>query len=555
MPDDPAPPDADPRRTRQLSPDELAAVTDKRSAQEQQVPSPYRELHLEGYRFERLLGRGGMGVVLLARQQKLDRLVALKMLGDDLDGDQDMAQRLEREAQTLARLDHPNIVACYDVGTHDGYLYVAMQYVPGGRSVDHVARAMKQVPEKLALEVARQAALGLRYAWSRGVIHRDVKPENLLIYEEERHADGEIYRALREQTARVMIADFGLARVNTAHDEDDQRLTMAGHILGSPAYMAPEQALGEELDCRADIYALGVSLYYLLSGSLPYRGSTIVATLQMKLHQPAPKLRELVPEVSADCQRLIERMMAREREDRYPDYDALLTDLEALRQSEEHSLGGSSIALSPSRRRRRRLGWGIGVVVLLVAGIIGGLLYSRGPSPRRYLTTPEDIRHWTDTEQRWAIAPPDDVSRDHALTSPLGDAEIALNSAVPVRHHLQFEARLPGPAALNVALHEAGGDEVLALAMALRDGRWEWSGQVRGEPLEIAPPDRAPAAREWHRVNLRLFPDQILVFLDDELAAQVNCQKPPDGLRLHLRKTGGTVQLRRFEIAPLPESP
>ena len=223
-------------------------------------------LVLGQYEILDLLGEGGMGQVFKARHRRLDRIDALKRIHPNRLEAPDALRRFLREAKAAARLAHPNIVTIYDSGEVDGVHFLAMEYVPG---VDLSATVKKQGPLPIgeACEYIRQAALGLQHAHSRGLVHRDVKPHNLL---------------LTADRAQVKILDMGLARLHTAEDEKESasELTRPGVFMGTPDYMAPEQAIDSHtVDIRADVYSLGCTLYYLLAGRPPFPKSSLTQKL------------------------------------------------------------------------------------------------------------------------------------------------------------------------------------------------------------------------------------------------------------------------------------
>jgi serine/threonine-protein kinase len=246
-------------------------------------------LEIPGYRLVRPLGKGGMAEVQLAVQLSLDREVALKCLAPALVGDAAARDRFLREARIAASLRHPHIVPIHDVGTHDGCPYLAMEFVPGG-----TAAAFAQAPldATRALQLVRGIAAALDYAHARGVVHRDVKPENILLRD-----DGS-----------CLLADFGIARAL----DHATILTREGMCVGTPQYMSPEQLRGQDIDGRADLYSLGVVLFQLLAGELPYRAADAWAVGMLHLSEPIPRL----PGHSAFAQELIDGLLAKERQAR-----------------------------------------------------------------------------------------------------------------------------------------------------------------------------------------------------------------------------------------------
>ncbi|NMN96523.1 serine/threonine-protein kinase [Antrihabitans stalactiti] len=254
-----------------------------------------------GYTIEGKLGAGGMGVVYLAKHPRLPRRIALKVLGESFGSEPEFRARFEREAELAARLDHPNVVSVYDRGTEGEQLWIAMQYVDG---VD-VAHLVKQGPASLppdrAIYILGQAARGLDNAHKHGLLHRDVKPANILV------AMGD------EDGEKVLVTDFGIAR---ALDETIA-LTQAGSMPATLAYASPEQIEGHAVDHRADIYSLGCTLYVMLTGSVPYSRTSYVGVMHAHLSEPPPLATRVNPALPRRIDDVIARAMAKNPNDRY----------------------------------------------------------------------------------------------------------------------------------------------------------------------------------------------------------------------------------------------
>ena len=243
------------------------------------------------YRLERVLGRGGMATVYLGRDEELDRPVALKILAEHLAHDDAFRKRFVREAKLAARLSHPNVVQVYDAGEQDDRPYIVMEHV-SGETLAHVLAMRGKLPPREAAEIGRQTALGLEDAHAAGLVHRDVKPQNVLVRE-----DGV-----------VKIADFGIARAAEA-----SRLTQLGTVLGTAAYLAPEQALGdEEITPAADVYSLGAVLYEALTGRTPHQFSSLAELAERQRSGAVVPVRDLEPDVAEPLEALIMRCLARE---------------------------------------------------------------------------------------------------------------------------------------------------------------------------------------------------------------------------------------------------
>jgi serine/threonine protein kinase len=259
------------------------------------------------YEVREIIRRGGMSTVFKAYQPSLDRYVALKVL--PYTDDRTAVARFEQEARAIAQLAHPNIVPIYDFGEFDGQLYIAVQHVEGGHSLADVLGRPMEPAHALRLMIGVLAALGC--AHQRGIVHRDVKPGNILLPFPE----------------WAMLTDFGVARVVGM---GSGRLTQQGLIIGTPAYMAPEQAFGLEVDGRTDLYAAGVVLYEMLTGSVPFDAENPVAALQMHAYEPPAPPRSRNPDLDEDVDNVLLRALAKRADERYQTAVEMRADLEAL---------------------------------------------------------------------------------------------------------------------------------------------------------------------------------------------------------------------------------
>jgi serine/threonine-protein kinase len=254
------------------------------------------------YDIERVLGHGGMGMVVLGRDRALDRAVAIKVISPDIDVTARHRQRFLQEARIVAKLRHPHIVAVYAVGEAEGLLFFVMEYVPGESLRDLLTRDRCCTIWR-AERILRDLADALAFAHARGVVHRDIKPENVL---------------LDHETGRAMLADFGVAQALAANG--GERLTGPGVVVGSPQYMSPEQAAGErELDGRSDIYGLGLVGYEMLTGEPAFAGTSVVSVLSKQLTEPPPPLGPRVPDAPPAIVGAITRALEKEADDRWQD--------------------------------------------------------------------------------------------------------------------------------------------------------------------------------------------------------------------------------------------
>jgi predicted RNA-binding Zn-ribbon protein involved in translation (DUF1610 family) len=274
------------------------------------------------------LGVGGMGTVYKARDMQLDRFVALKLLRSDLGGEEDYKTRLQQEARIAAAVSHPYVIQVFDSGTDHGQFYVVMELVDHG-SLDDLMALQQRLPEQRVLEIGIQVARGLRAAHRRGLIHRDVKPANILFVDE--HA--------------AKIGDFGLASTAT------QRWGTGGVVWGTPEYVAPERLNNDPEDFRSDIYSLGATLFHAIAGKPPIETSTNSSTALLESKQQPLDLQTAAPDVSVATVEVLQRMLAADPAQRFSSYDDLVADLERAWRAlalENTTSGGQA------RRRRWR---------------------------------------------------------------------------------------------------------------------------------------------------------------------------------------------------------
>src|SRR5215469_5229819 len=262
------------------------------------------------YEIVGLIGRGGMGVVYKARDNTLGRPVALKVMTGDLAADTETRVRFVREARSVSVLQHANIVVVYELGEHDSSPYIAMEFLEG-EPLDHLIRS--GVPFSLLekIDIILQVAKALEYAHNRGVIHRDIKPSNIM----------------RMHDSTVKVVDFGIAHLT------DQTITRTGMVLGTPAYLAPEQLNGLGIDRRTDIFSLGVVMYQLLSGKLPFEGTNTAETMMKILLEPPPRLSHQGDMNLPTLQQIVDQALAKKKEERFQSCSEMAEALARLRKN------------------------------------------------------------------------------------------------------------------------------------------------------------------------------------------------------------------------------
>jgi eukaryotic-like serine/threonine-protein kinase len=323
------------------------------------------------YRLEAKLGSGGMSTVYLARDATLDRSVAVKVMHREMSEQPDQLERFRQEARAVAKLSHPNVVAVIDAGEDGGHPYIVFEYVEGETLKQRIAR-VGALDAQEALAYAIEIARGLTVAHARNMIHRDIKPQNVLI-----DAEG-----------RAKLTDFGISR-----QLEQDGMTATGRVLGTTDYVAPEQAMGRGADQRSDIYSLGVVLYEMLVGQVPFHADSQVGVAMKHVNEELPDVQQRRPEVSAAAALVVERATTKDPADRYQEVGEMIDDLSTALEVEAARAGSTTgeatsvlDAVPPAKRKlssRARWSWAaIALLVLIAAGaLLAVQLISSGNSP------------------------------------------------------------------------------------------------------------------------------------------------------------------------------
>jgi eukaryotic-like serine/threonine-protein kinase len=309
------------------------------------------------YKLEAKLGSGGMSTVYLARDQTLDRAVAVKVMHREMSEQADQLERFRQEARAVAKLSHPNVVAVIDAGEDGGYPYIVFEYVEGETLKQRIARIGALDPQE-ALAYAIEVGRGLTVAHGRNMVHRDIKPQNVLI----------------DSEGRAKLTDFGISR-----QLEQDGMTATGRVLGTTDYVAPEQAMGHPVDPRSDVYSLGVVLYEMLVGQVPFQADSQVGVAMKHVNESLPDVQQRRPEISAAAALVVERATAKDPNERYQGVGEMIDDLSTALEVEAARAGSTTgeatsvlDAVPPPKRKlagRNRLSWAAIVGLLVVAAV------------------------------------------------------------------------------------------------------------------------------------------------------------------------------------------
>jgi len=452
------------------------------------------------YRLDHVLGEGGMGVVYHATHTALNKGMALKVLRGDMARDETVVQRFVQEAQASSAIGHPNIIDITDFGRlPDGSAYFVMELLEGESLTDRIVRGA--LPPEEASDIAFQIASALGAAHARGIIHRDLKPDNVQL----------IARGGSDRFVKVL--DFGIAKVGGANS----KLTRTGTVFGTPHYMSPEQASGQSVDSRADVYALGVILFEMMTGRVPFDGDTFMGILSKHMFEPPPRPSDVVDQDFGGLEPIVMRALAKKPEDRYASMEDLTVDLETVRTggavaypvsgaATPPNLGGMAAAELPSSRTPLLVL--AAVVALLCAGGIAGAIAAIQDEPTERAAnlamspgTPEPAAAVGEPEvPEPEPEPPAETQRPEPemveiATQPAG-ADVVVDGALvgntPLRlerpaESKRVEIRMPGYETRVVSLSPISGERIFATLDEARRTR-----PHRMRPRMVAPTEVDP---------------------------------------------------------------
>ncbi|MDA0184233.1 protein kinase [Solirubrobacter phytolaccae] len=435
------------------------------------------------YRLDAQIGAGGMSTVYRAFDQNLERRVAIKLLHREMSSDSDQLERFRREARAVAQLSHPHVVGVIDTGEDENRPYIVFEYVEGETLKDRIRR-LGRLPVDESLAYAIEIARALGSAHAHDIVHRDVKPQNVLL----------------DPEGSAKVTDFGIAR-----SLRDDGLTADGRVLGTTDYVSPEQALGHDVDGQSDIYSLGVVLFEMLTGDVPFGGENQIAVAMKHVREDLPDIQALRPEVSATTAAVLDRMTDKDLAHRYPDVPALIADLEDALAIEAARSGTSTgeatavIRTLPARTQRRLpfrmrhsiplLGVlaliGVGVAIVAILAGIGDVpeRVERGTGPGRVESTPQGTK---------TVSVPRGSAQDY---DPLGDEEEHSEEANRVVDRDDgttwttetYEAGIEGAGKAGVGIYIDARPEVEAVAIQVKTPKPGFKATIYAAPAGTAP--------------------------------------------------------------------
>ncbi|MDX6616228.1 MAG: eukaryotic-like serine/threonine-protein kinase [Solirubrobacterales bacterium] len=424
------------------------------------------------YRLESKLGSGGMSTVYLAEDETLDRPVAVKVLHREISDEPDQLERFRLEARSAAKLSHPNLVTVIDAGEDDGTPYIVFEYVDG-ETLKQLIQRDGPLGVDEAVAYAIEIGRGLQAAHARRLVHRDIKPQNVLI----------------DTEGRAKVADFGIARSLEQHG-----ITAAGRVLGTTDYVSPEQAMGEDVDERSDVYSLGIVLYEMLTGDVPFQAETQVGVAMKHINDPMPDVQELRPEVSAAVAGVVDRATSKDVDQRYWSVADMVDDLEATLEVEAARGGGTTgqatAVLDSVPRKRRTLAPGRASGAGIVMGLLGvALIVAALIVGEKQLST-----HSASSSVKIASAAEFDPGGDGKET---GSQDLAIDgnptgSAWASEHYASADfggLKTPGEQGVGLVLHTAS--PVTAKSIDVRTEESGWDAEAYASSDSSPPADLA----------------------------------------------------------------
>lgn len=475
------------------------------------IVDPAQAPQVPGCHLLTVLGSGGMGTVYLARQENLERLVAVKVLNAKYASEPNFIRRLTMEAKTMGALCHPNIVSCHDIVNTPSGLCIIMEYIPGKMTGRDLVLRFGPIPQAVTASILLQVARGLEYIYNKGFSHRDLKPDNLLFQREGKAPAHKLDDVYAVGSGRVSICDFGIA-VN----DHKYRQGIDDKVLGSPAFMAPEQACTpQQVDFRADIYALGATAYFMLCGKAPFDGHDRETRIALKVENDIP-LPELPngARLRQEFARVLRKMGAAHPDDRYQNYADLLKDLETL----ELLYASQRLRRSLLRQHSFLLGLAIGIGAIVFAGIgLTFLYYWQLEREERAVSRTISMIFWEGERDSWRILPRDAAVDVPSLLGFSGSDTLMLRETLDNAQEIAFSFRLSGSGTARFAVTD-GQDVRAAFALSRHAASGLVSVTMLSDGREVPIADIPNVtANLWVTMQVAVLPSKVLLYINREL--------------------------------------
>lgn len=449
------------------------------------LPENVERTSVPGCYLEAVLGNGGMGTVYLARQTNLDRQVAVKVLNQKVADNPQFISRLRQEAHIMGAMSHPNLVGCHDIIVTQNSASIVMEYIPGHLNGGNLVKLLGPMPEYYVVKVLLAIARALDYANERNIIHRDVKPENILFAFNRGRAPRNYDELFLAPELRIALCDFGIADArkelraqNASEDGESQNV----QVVGSPLYMAPEQAVTpDKIDFRVDIYALGATAYYLLTGHAPFQGDSWEEVINAKCQDGVPAPKGTMPRFNNDFAHLIKKMGALLPEARYDSYKTLIKELERIEVFyADRAMGIGAFVYG----HQRSLMLIVSILLILLLGAYGSLKWYEHWLSAIEERLPRQVfvsENWSDSIRSWRLS--FDISGDkQTLEGSTGSRLITLKQALHEDDYMRFELAVSGTGRCMMTIQAPSEDDKVL-------GRIVCSSQQNSAQIRLYSPD------------------------------------------------------------------
>ena len=501
-------------------------------------PEDYKSIKLPGFDFCQCLGVGGMGAVYLAKQQSLGRYVAVKMIKSEYAHLPRYHDRIVAEARTMAALNHPNVISCYDIITTEDHVFLIMEYIPGGLNVKDLVLRYGRLDDTIVIRILTDVVEGLSYIHQKGFIHQDLKPDNLMIYCGTSNAASTPAEIFANPGNRIVISDFGIAReVHKQDNQDSDAPTQT--VVGSPQYMPPEQYFTpDQIDFRADIYALASTAYHLLTGELPFQNQPAEDLMRYKQTNGVPDPRALLNssnaknnkntdhKVNDELCEIIMRMGRPRPDDRYRSYDVLLQDLHHVQ-----TLNTIWFRVAGREEKTRAFRHGIilsGCVALLVIlpFVIKNYVWKRYFSPLQ-VSLAQSTAFWEEEGVKaWHRMPPD-LEEPHVYLRGMNTTEpLVLKQVLNPGHTIDFKARFFGIAQVGFGLRNESGPILNILWKRDDKGKVIFMIASEHKPFTYIGEFNGKLPNKWVNFQIQIDKTQAVVLMDNKVLDVCHFHEP-----------------------------